>query len=124
MSDSCPFDPSMCINTTAVRLDSGFIDSLRDLGINSRPVDSVSFRKVLECAPITIDGFSTTYSDQNLTDDATNILYSIDQNIQGDQFTAFFYGPNVAFGTNATFVFDNGSFDTSAGSTIVPYRMQ
>ena len=29
---SCPFDSSMCIDETAVRLDSGIKNSLRDLG--------------------------------------------------------------------------------------------
>ena len=94
------------------------------LGVNSHPTDSVSFRKVVECAPIKVDGFSSTYSDKNLTEDVVKFLGSIGQNIHGDQFTAFFYGRNSAYGMNATFVFDNSSFDISMVSTLVPYRMQ
>lgn len=114
----------MCINDTAVRLDSGYINTLDDLGINSPRADALSFRKTLECAPITTQGFTKTYNSQNLTNDTSSLLHSIGQSLQGSGFTAFFYGPNIAFDLDATFVFDNSSLHTSAGSTLVPYRVQ
>ena len=123
-STKCLFDDSICLNTTTVRMDSGFVHSLRDLGINSDPADSVSFRKVVECAPISTEGFSKTCSDKNLTSDVSRYLTSIDQSVEGSRYTAFFYGPSMWSETNATFIFNNASFDASVESTIIPYRME
>lgn len=124
MSRHCPFDSSMCISNSAVQMDSGFISSLNDLGINSHPSESVSFRKRVTCTPMRTKGLTSTYSGANVTSDVLKFFQGIGQDIQGAQLTSFFYGFNVIFGTDATFVFDNRTFDTSMGSTLVPYRMQ
>lgn len=44
----CPFADGMCIDGSALKLDSGYINSHLDLGINGRPEDRVSFRHVRE----------------------------------------------------------------------------
>lgn len=57
---SCPFDDSMCIlnGTRSLQLDTGLIDSQRDLGINAPPANQIAYRKVTTCAPIYSDQFS------------------------------------------------------------------
>ncbi|CAK4034500.1 Hypothetical predicted protein [Lecanosticta acicola] len=118
----CPFDPSMCVNDTVVRLDSGYVDSLQHLGINSPPSGRVGFRKVVECAPIKTEGYRRTFDAQNLTQDAIDLISEIDS-VQGHSFEAFYYGRSLAWDTEATYVLSNNSFETSAGSFFVPYRM-
>jgi hypothetical protein len=57
---ACPFPGQARVcrrNATNVRLDTGFIDSNADLGINLPPHDSFRYRSVVECAPLKTSGF-------------------------------------------------------------------
>jgi hypothetical protein len=36
---ACPFDPAICANNTAIRIDTGFLDSHLHFGINSKKKD-------------------------------------------------------------------------------------
>jgi hypothetical protein len=47
----CPFDEKIC-NGSAISIDTGFLRSDLHLGINTRPEDSISFRKQLTCVPL------------------------------------------------------------------------
>jgi hypothetical protein len=51
LSVPCPFDEKIC-NGLGVAFDTGLIRSDLDLGINTRPEDRLSVRKVLTCAPL------------------------------------------------------------------------
>ncbi|KAF7190982.1 Heterokaryon incompatibility protein 6, OR allele [Pseudocercospora fuligena] len=112
----------MCINNTAVRMDSGYINSLYDLGINSHPDDAISFRKVLECAPIKTEGFSATYIAQNLTSDVNAALSRLELSLSGNEFYALFYGPSGVW-SNATFISNNGTSNRLQSSSFLPYRV-
>ncbi len=48
---SCPFDPDLC-NRTSVAMDTGYLDSLTDFGINLRPTERIIYRRVTTCAPL------------------------------------------------------------------------
>lgn len=48
----CPFSTEICALRTAMRVDTGFIDSNKHLGINTAEKDRLRFRKVITCAPI------------------------------------------------------------------------
>lgn len=67
----CPFpgNDKICrSNSTNIRLDSGYINSNFDLGINSPPEDQFLYRTVVECAPLHHEGYSentTTYLGEN-----------------------------------------------------------
>lgn len=63
---ACPFGSNACM-TKAMRIDSGLLDSNKDIGLNAPPRDSVSFRRVTTCAPIQIDRFATVWK-ENLTE--------------------------------------------------------
>lgn len=62
MSDApCPFaDPSLCIstNSTPVMLDTGYLSSSAHFGIHTRQEDSILYRRVANCSPVT-----TAYQD-------------------------------------------------------------
>jgi hypothetical protein len=68
---ACPFDEKIC-NGKAISIDTGYIRSDHDLGINTRPEDSISARKVLTCVPLAAekytDGWVPVPDGLNLTD--------------------------------------------------------
>ncbi|KJX99702.1 hypothetical protein TI39_contig353g00052 [Zymoseptoria brevis] len=102
-------------------MDSGYVDSLLDLGINSSPSSRVAFRKVVECAPLRNDGCRRVFTSENLTQDAAKLVADIDTS--GHTFQAFYYGRNLARHTEATFMSSNRSFETTPGSFFTPYRL-
>lgn len=53
-SSTCQFDRTICGNATAVRFDSGLIDSLKHLGINSSPSDRLLTRIETTCQPLNV----------------------------------------------------------------------
>ncbi|KAH9894506.1 hypothetical protein F4778DRAFT_794546 [Xylariomycetidae sp. FL2044] len=58
-SAACPFPEEMCRSPSRnIRLDTGFLDSHKDFGLNSPPDQRVLWRKVLQCAPLVTKGFS------------------------------------------------------------------
>ncbi len=57
---SCPFASEMCKSQFGnLVVDSGFMNSHDDLGINSAPEDRFLFRLVHQCAPLVTQGFSS-----------------------------------------------------------------
>ena len=107
----CPFAPGMCANNLAVRLDTGYIDSHLHLGINAPPKDRVLFREVLECAPITTQGFSS-----GLVDLADSGLPPAEYEAgnYGAEYMYYNYGPMYQWGMNHTFIYTNTSFGINA----------
>lgn len=122
----CPFDPTMCLQNSTVQLDSGEIDSLFDLGINSRPSDRITFRKTMECSPIVTEGFTQVYTSKNLTHRIAKWFDEGDQpeSLEGSTFTAFYYGENLALEQKPTFIFDNGTLGFSSDSSTIPYQVK
>ncbi|CAI7637299.1 unnamed protein product [Penicillium viridicatum] len=57
MSDApCPFaDPSLCVstNSTPVMLDTGYLSSSVHFGIHTKQEDSILYRRVANCSPVT-----------------------------------------------------------------------
>ncbi|KAF7516698.1 hypothetical protein G7054_g14048 [Neopestalotiopsis clavispora] len=54
---SCPFQGDICqTNSTNIRLDTGYIDSHEQLGLNAPPNQRFEYRYVLECAPLKTEG--------------------------------------------------------------------
>lgn len=73
---SCPFQTQICRHPTGnIRLDTGYLNSQADLGLNA-PIDSqYNFRKITHCAPIKSDGYQKT------------VLFSSNK-----PYTQYFYG--------------------------------
>lgn len=55
----CPFDGLCRSDDANIRLDTGYIDSNDDLGMNAPEDERILFRAVLSCAPLLTEGFST-----------------------------------------------------------------
>ncbi|KAF2140831.1 uncharacterized protein K452DRAFT_206604, partial [Aplosporella prunicola CBS 121167] len=54
----CPFDDGICRNKNKnLVLDTGYIDSQKDLGINSPPQERFQYRNVLHCSPLVTRGY-------------------------------------------------------------------
>lgn len=61
---SCPFSNEICGLPDAFQVDTGFIDSNTDLGINTDESDSIRFRKVMTCVPMPTEQFAGDWVDQ------------------------------------------------------------
>ncbi|KAH8886884.1 hypothetical protein GQ53DRAFT_874475 [Thozetella sp. PMI_491] len=69
----CPFADTICrSNNSNLRLDSGYIDSHIDLGLNSPPDQRILFREVFHCAPLKTQGYKSNLSDQYINYTAYN----------------------------------------------------
>ncbi|KAF2020285.1 hypothetical protein BU24DRAFT_448587 [Aaosphaeria arxii CBS 175.79] len=56
---SCPFDEKMCKSKDKnLIVDSGYIDSLKDLGINTPKENRFQLRLVHHCAPVVTEGYN------------------------------------------------------------------
>lgn len=55
---TCPFQEKVCkLKQGNIVLDTGFIDSHHDLGVNTPAEDRVLFRMITSCAPLRTEGF-------------------------------------------------------------------
>ena len=89
----CPFSAGMCIpnDKSAFSMDSGYLNSHYDLGINAVPGDRILYRKVSTCAPIYASDFGVIENDPTLGE------------------TAYVYAGNVGTLTNYTFKYPKAS---------------
>jgi hypothetical protein len=104
----CPFENQMCYKNTAVRFDSGLLDSTLHFGINAPNDDRLLFRAVAECAPLVRDGYISDWHDMNGTRPAPgsslgNVLLAQ----PGELWLELFYGPNLSTGLNSTLIFSD-----------------
>jgi hypothetical protein len=59
----CPFNETICQNQDRnIRIDTGFLDSHHDFGLNAPPQNRFQFRKITECAPIKSEGYTTKFN--------------------------------------------------------------
>ncbi|KAF2666860.1 hypothetical protein BT63DRAFT_321076 [Microthyrium microscopicum] len=77
---SCPFpgQGDICRNNSGITLDSGFLNSQSDLGINTKPEQQFSFRTTMECIPIQHENYTALQSlngTLNSTRTYVNFLY-------------------------------------------------
>lgn len=57
----CPFHDSICrSNNSNIRLDTGYLSLLNDLGSNAPPDQDILFRAVLHCAPLETQNYRET----------------------------------------------------------------
>lgn len=86
----CPFGGDICSINNAVSLDTGYLNTQKDLGINAPDADSIDFRKTTTCAPLKSHGYSSNVVVGNNQND----LPPAYQN-----YTGYFYGKNLRLGT-------------------------
>ena len=77
------------------------------LGINAPPQDRLSLRVAKECSVLQTDGYMKAYTGSNISElfpswYPAELLYGY--SMQGLAFNAFFYGPNGAASSKATYI--------------------
>lgn len=79
-SAHCPFEDSMCRLTNGnLLLDTGYLDSHADFGMNSRPEDRFAYRRTTHCAPLVTEGYTSSINSSNsgTTKQYTQFLYGL-----------------------------------------------
>ena len=62
----CPFGDNICkLDNDNLMMDTGYLDSLDDLGINTAPKNRFQFRMVHQCAPLKTLGYTKDYNDSD-----------------------------------------------------------
>ena len=98
---ACPFNDAICIGTdSAFTIDTGYLDSDLDFGINARKEDRIQYRKVMTCSPL------------HTTDYMSNWTSGPEDSLPEDQYLYYYYGPTSD--SNWTYSYDNYSlYDAS-----------
>lgn len=102
---ACPFpggkricrDPNI-----AVRLDSGYINSHSDLGINAAPQNRFLYRSVLECAPLLNEGYT-----RRITPKGNSSLLPV---------ISYLYGPTTTYRNTTYQYFEDNTINNTRGS--------
>ncbi|KAF7533746.1 hypothetical protein G7054_g6810 [Neopestalotiopsis clavispora] len=82
----CPFPGDICVtNDSNIIIDSGYLDSHFDIGVNAPESERFKFRLVLECAPLQTEGYSSVY---NMSRNRTA--------------TRYYYGESLLYNSNWT----------------------
>ena len=108
---SCPFDAKICATAQGFSVDTGYLDTQRDLGINSRPEDAVGFRRSAVCAPLVTNGYTSAISSNSAPAGLTTL-------------EGYYYGPNRRTSQAFTFAFDSDASKTAFGTTVDDYSYQ
>ena len=96
---TCPFGSAICLDDSlGIELDTGYVDSYSDLGINTAPKERVTFRKKLQCSPLRTDEYTKPVTAKI---DGPGAAPSGNASVVG-----FYYGPNLGLATNYTFAFN------------------
>lgn len=107
----CPFpDPDACIDPqNNIQVDTGYIDSNKDLGINAPPKNSIFYRKITTCAVV------------NSTSWATNFVKGPADILPSDTSIYYYFGPpfNGSNSNSSGFV-SNYTFSVSNYSLYLP----
>ena len=112
---TCPFDSSICTSFYGnFELDTGYIDSAADLGVNAPPEERIQARYRIRCAPLVIDGYTSQEvvgEEHRQTIVTTSMYYGSSNSFQAHtaatsnatfSHAVYFAGPNVTavFGTD------------------------
>jgi hypothetical protein len=83
---TCPFPGDICVtNDSNIVVDTGYLDSHVDFGLNAPESERFKFRLALECAPLRTEGYTSVY---NLS--STRSV------------TRYHYGESMLYGSNFT----------------------
>ena len=94
-SAPCPFQADVCKYAGAMELDTGYINSELDLGINSRPEDRVWYRTVSTWVPMNVTNYKSNWMNGNT-------------GLPGDKSLRYSLGSKPPL-DNYTFIFSNYS---------------
>lgn len=105
-SAPCPFPGEICRSDSSnILLDSGYIDSVKDQGMNGPKDESIQFRTVLHCAPLKTQG------------------YVSNQATPANNYTQYHYGPLMDGSTDGSGL-ENQNATITVESTYSQYAKQ
>ncbi len=117
LNGSCPFDAQLCQKgTRAVVLETDYIDSHDDLGINAEPHDRLRYRRKTTCAVVNgtghIRGWDGARGNGSSSKSSTETAYA-------------YYGPSLYKDTDFTYSYsDFASFYTNFSAQVtLPYQI-
>lgn len=113
---ACPFDEKIC-NGKAIAIDSGLIRSDHHLGINTRPEDSISARKVLTCAPLAAEKYTDGWIP--VTDDMNLALLP-----QGTLVKGYKFGPRLPIKNSPLDPYTFGGNNFTFALSNLPYELE
>ncbi|KAI1873572.1 hypothetical protein JX265_005194 [Neoarthrinium moseri] len=91
---TCPFERRICKSQDRnIELDTGYLDSLEDLGWNGPPSQRLKYRTTLHCAPLVTDNYTDVYN--------TSTTKS---------YTRYFYGQDISVGNEFTYEASNDAY--------------
>ncbi|CZR55165.1 uncharacterized protein PAC_05051 [Phialocephala subalpina] len=102
----CPFQDDICLGPTngTLQINTGYIDSRDDLGINGDDTHRIQYRKQATCMPLVTDGYLEL---GNSSRDGMNFTYE-----------AAFYGPNNVLNSSLAF---NGAIGRGNDTALLSY---
>lgn len=112
-SSLCPFESGTCSDSSGViAFDTGLIDSHSDLGINSKDIDGLSYRRVTTCTVLNDTGHVTDWINGTGAQALMEIAYA-------------YYGQSIQYRTDWTYAYSNfATFYTNfTGQTTTPYQV-
>jgi len=72
---SCPFQASMCQdNSSNLIVDTGYLNSHFDFGVNAAPSNRILFRSRMHCAPLVLEGYSSLVDATDLSNGNTTVV--------------------------------------------------
>lgn len=113
----CPFEQHMCYGgSKALVMDTEYIDSYDDLGINARPKDRLKYRRITTCAVVNGTGRVTGWDGQ--------VSDSDDSSIPRETAYAHF-GPSLYKNTDYTYSLSNFAsfYDNFSVQVTNPYQL-
>lgn len=117
----CPFEAACSVpNSNVLRLDTGYLDSHHDLGLNQPPENRVLFRKTTTCSPLFAQGFAdNNFNYVKGAEQLGNIsVYSYGNNPY--QPTRFAVLGGLPY-SNATFVYSANTYEGSQSAYYLMY---
>jgi len=121
MNNTCPFVEACSVpDSEILRLETGYLDSHHDLGLNQPQKNRVSFRKITTCSPLKTEGYSSNAFSE--VEGFGNIsVYSYGANQY--QPTRFGITGSLPY-ENATFVYGADSYTGSQSAYYLMYETQ
>jgi hypothetical protein len=117
----CPFGDGICM-TDAIRVDTGYVSSNSDLGINSATKDSLLYRRVSDCTVLKQEGYVSDWTTEPPDGISTSIRtpMTIDEAyIPGDPSKYYHYGWFYKIDHNQNYTYRYNNYSNAAIST--PY---
>ncbi|KAH0558778.1 hypothetical protein GP486_004582 [Trichoglossum hirsutum] len=109
-SASCPFGKEMCVLGHGLTIDTGYLNSDLDLGVNAPENDRIWFRRVSSWTPLP----TTNYTGAGWV--------TLNGTIPGDKFLLYYYGQSPSINKNYTFVLGNYSWLLESDTYVLDQR--